>query len=518
MEWNDPFIPSILKRVATHLDRHSLLSCIRVCKFWHIFLEQLIWHEFYLLRDQQEQSAESISPVSQHDQSELQRQRYPSTTLIQRNARHIRSIRYYGEHALLLQLLPGCTRLLYLEVTQYNEAVKQLLRQNLSSLHTFICKADPLLRGTQPVILDKVWHLLKDMPNLRILEMKSAIVSDYEKRMFGAVCQKLTRLSLVDSKLIEPPKSETQDFDSLKTLILDRSYIPKEKQLQLFQLCPALEHLCWKSRTDSLPILNFLSFLNSGRFQCLKSLDISNSSKVTDHDFAKIIALLPCLINLYAAKTSFGCEGTKAVINQRRHQIEVLDFRDCSSITMVEAQAFLTTCAHLTKFVAPSVSAIDMAQQRWICLGLRELDVSIAEVDRLPAPVIPRHQGFYTQLASLTKLKVLRLGDLGSVPAYSISTHRKYMLDLKLDSGLGLLSTLSQLYELDITNMHAVMEFEELRWVLQNWRRLKRVVGSVHPNPAQRELSNEFLRELLPGLRTFASREELNTHLYSGHV
>ncbi|KAF9169620.1 hypothetical protein BGX21_009867 [Mortierella sp. AD011] len=422
-------------------------------------------------------------------------------------------MRYYGELHLLQQLLPGCTQLRYLEVARYGEEVKQLLQQNATSLHTFICKTDPLFQSKrEPVVIDKVWHLLKEIPTLRVLELESVIVSDYEGRMFGTVCQKLTRLSLVDSKLLERPKSE-RDLDSLRTLILDRSYVPNEDQLQLFQLCPVLEHLTWKSRTGSLQILNFLFFLNSGKFQRVTSLDISNSSKTTDHDFAKIISLLPGLINLNAANTLFGYEGTRAMIELKRDQIQELNFLDCPNITSMVAHTFLSSCPRLRKFAASSVSAVDVVRQHWVCLELQELDISIANMEQLPGPPFPRHKGIYDQLAALTKLVVLRLGDLGCASSStSVGTpaprNQQFMLDLKLDSGLGLLSTLNRLRELDVTNMYAVMEFGELQWVVRNWRRLERVIGSVHPNPPQRDLSNEFLRDQLPGLKTFSSRKE----------
>ncbi|KAF9358205.1 hypothetical protein BGX26_002272 [Mortierella sp. AD094] len=506
-QWHNSTITIILPHLGDHLDKSTLLSSITVCRSWHACLEPFIWRNFNLLRDR-------LGPTAANNGVKRCSQRCPSIALIQRNAQHIHRIRYYGELPLLQQLLPGCTQLRYLEVARYSEEVKQLLQQNASTLHTFICKTDPLLRAKQePVVLDKVWHLLKEIPTLRVLKLESVIVSDYEGRMFGTVCQKLNHLSLIDSKLIERPKSETQDFDSLRALILDRSYVPNEDQLQLFQLCPVLEHLTWKSRTGCLQILNFLFFLNSGKFRRVTSLDISNSSKTTDHDFAKIIALLPGLTNLNATKTLFGYEGTRAMIELKKDQIQELNFLGCPNITAMVAHAYLSSCPRLRKFSAPSVSAVDVARRRWVCLEIQELDIRIAGIEQLPAPSFPRHRGIYGQLAALTKLTVLRLGDLGCEPSSPPAgipdpRNRQFMLDLKLDSGLGLLSTLNRLRELDVTNMHAVMEFGELQWVVQNWRRLERVVGSVHPNPPQRDLSNEFLRDQVPGLKTFSSREE----------
>ncbi|KAF9089044.1 hypothetical protein BGX29_012254 [Mortierella sp. GBA35] len=406
----------------------------------------------------------------------------------------------------VVSLLERCTNLKvfvtdikYLEVTRFTDEVKQLLQQNAATLHTLVLKADPLVPGDN-IVIDRIWYLLLDLPALRVVEMNSAIVSDYEGIKFGQVCHKLTRLSLINSKLLERPKSE-KEFLHLKTLVLDRTFIPKEDQPPLFELCPAMENFTWRSRSGKLAIFSFLFFLSTGRGESIAGLDLCGS-KILDNDFASIIRLLPRLVRLNASNTLFGLEGTRVITEMHSHQMQELVVLQCPRFGPVEAQGVLTACSRLRVFSAPAVNAADMALLRWSCLGLEELDVCIAGVRRLPFPIFPRHVGVYSQLAALTRLRVLRIGEVTDME------EGPFLLDWRMYSGMSVLSTLTRLEVFDCERMQPMMEFVDLQWVVRHWRNLKRLVGSVHLNTEQRDLSNEFLASQLPSLEPFLSREE----------
>jgi len=95
---------------------------------------------------------------------------------------------------------------------------------------------------------------------------------------------------------------------------------------------------------------------------------------------------------------------------------------------------------------------------------------------------------------------------------------QEYQLDLKLDSGLGLLSTLTRIRELNCERLRTGMEFGDLQWMVQHWKALERLVGSVncahrscyggHQKENHEGLANTFMREQLPGLKTFRNQEE----------
>ncbi|GJJ70712.1 hypothetical protein EMPS_03062 [Entomortierella parvispora] len=583
------------------LDKQTVLACMRVDRAWKAVFEPLLWHDFNLFRDHlpphligaatvELSSSGGYDYNGQQQQQQLKRprRRSPAVSLMQRNASLVRRLRFYGEISLFQQLLPGCTQLEHLEVTRYTEEVKQLLEQNTATLKSFICRTDPLTRAMQdPVVIDKIWFILREMPALRALELDTVIVSDYEGRAFGKVCTNLTSLKLIDVKLLERPKSETVNFVNLRTLVLDRSYVPNEdpQQLLLFQLCTRMESLVWKSRSGKLPVVSFVNLLNGAldqtrnRTRLLTSLDLSDS-KVLDAEFAFLIKLLPMLIRIKANNTLFGTMTTRALVDQlmaqQQDQLEhcvatptaLLRIRElylmrCPNLTIVDTQTLLTSCAGLRVFSAPAVSALAMDHRRWVCLDLEELDVCVAQMDRLPTNAFPRHRAVYSQLAALSKLRVLRLGEIPSTPDGATGGgrsagvvpgskqanptlgragidfdgdqdmtdpdifHRRgsgaqqeYQLDLKLDSGLGLLSTLTRIRELNCERLRTAMEFGELQWMVQHWKTLERLVGSVnsvhggghgfdgHQKVQHDGMANSFLREQLPALKTFRNQEE----------
>ncbi|KAG0320043.1 hypothetical protein BGZ97_000880 [Linnemannia gamsii] len=459
------------RAVALHfswfLDKNTLLACLRVSRSWFAALEPCLWHSFTLLRDLPsptlpQQPFQGVQ--RQQERTTLHPRRYPTPGSIQRNARHIARLRYFGELPFLKALVPHLNQLRYLEVTRYTEEVKQLLQQNATTLHTLILKGDPLIPG-DTILVDRIWHHLLDCSALRVVELNSAIVSDYEGTKFGKVCHKLTSLSLIDSKFLERPKSD-DEFLHLHTLVLERSYLPTEDQPPLFELCPVLENFTWRSRSGKLSIFKFLIFLNAGRGEALSGLDLSGS-QIVDSDLASIIRLLPGLTRLRACNSLFGPEATRVVVEVRQHQIQELVLLECPGFGPMEAQIVLTACSRLQVFSAPVVNAMHMAE-----------------------------------LAVLTNLRVLRLGEVTDME------EGPFLLDLKVHSGLGLLSTLGRLEVLDCEKLKPVMEFSDLQWVVRTWRSLKTLVGSVHPNFEQRDLSNEFLASQLPGLETYLTQAE----------
>ncbi|KAF9911840.1 Fanconi anemia group D2 protein [Linnemannia zychae] len=489
---------AIALRLSQFLDKATLLSCVRVSRTWFTALEPCLWHSFTLLRDPPNTTAQH--PTQQHQYAKTRRPRcYPTLGSLQRNARYIVRLRYYGELPLLKTLLPHLIQLQYLEATRYSDDVKQLLKQNATTLHTLILKGDALIPG-DTILIDRLWFHLLDFTALHTVKLNSAIVSDYEGLKFGLVCQKLTQLSLVDSKFIERPKSE-ESFHKLKTLVLDRSFIPKGDDPPLFELCPTLEDFTWKSRSGKLSIFKFLVFLNAGRGEALSGLNLSGSH-MPDSDLASVIRLLPGLTRFNASSSMFGLDATRAIIEVRQHQIQELVLLQCPGFGPTVAQEVLRTCSRLRVFSAPAVNAVDMAQLRWGCTGLEELDICIAGTRRLPRSNDPRHQSIYSQLALLTKLRVLRLGEVTDME------EGPFLLDLKVKCGLGVLSTLTRLEVLDCEKLKPVMEFFDLQWVILHWKSLRRLVGSVHPNVEQRDLSNEFLRSQLRGLETYSTQAD----------
>ncbi|KAF9926229.1 Fanconi anemia group D2 protein [Linnemannia zychae] len=402
------FIPSdepldhreIALRFSWFLDRQTLLGCIRVARSWFAALEPCLWHTFTLLRDQ---------PVQGQTKNAFQPRRYPTIGALQRNARHIVCLRIFGELPMLKILAPHLHGLRYLETTRLTDEVKQILQQNAATLHTVVLKGDPLIPG-DIILIDRIWFYLLDFSALRTVEINSAIISDYEGIKFGLICRKLTKLSLIDSKFLERPKSEVE-FPNLKTLVLNRTFIPKEDQAPLFELCSGLENFTWISRTGKLSTFKFMIFLNAGRGETLSGMDLSGA-QIPDSEFASIIRLLPGLIRFRASNSLIGVEATTVITMTLHHQMQELHLLQCPNFGATQAQQVLVACSRLQMFSAPVINALDMLQMHWSCTELKELDICIAGTRRLRGISFPRHGGIYSQLAALSNLKTGRNEDL----------------------------------------------------------------------------------------------------------
>ncbi|KAF9924275.1 hypothetical protein FBU30_005719 [Linnemannia zychae] len=89
----------------------------------------------------------------------------------------------------------------------------------------------------------------------------------------------------------------------------------------------------------------------------------------------------------------------------------------------------------------------------------------------------------YTALARLTALRVLDIGYRAIQLSPFKFQHIKGTLQLKLESGLGLLGALAQLEEFGFEGVDHRMEEAEIEWMAQAWPRLKVMYGLEADNP-----------------------------------
>lgn len=211
-----------------------------------------------------------------------------------------------------------------------------------------------------------------------------------------------------------------------------------------------------------------------------------------------------------------------------------LNISGCQGIRGHHIQTILTTAVHLRNLDAACrgdseatdsrlyVSQILQSNTPWICWSLRRLNVQIsgfarpdllrtAEMD----PVDYRNaleqsrkvqKQVYHQIARLKYLEELCLGDGAIFPEdfadgdellaasgrsetkeviwepymhglkYG-NGHQTTCLELTLDSGLGILGTLTELRVLDITRMKHRLGVDEMEWMEDNWPNLRTIKG-----------------------------------------
>jgi hypothetical protein len=216
-----------------------------------------------------------------------------------------------------------------------------------------------------------------------------------------------------------------------------------------------------------------------------------------------------------------------------------LNISGCQGIRGHHIQTILTTAVHLRNLDAACrgdseatdsrlyVPQILQSNTPWICWSLRRLNVHIAGFARPDFyrtaetdAADHRHaleqsrdvqKQVYRQIASLKYLEELSLGDGALFPEdfadgdellaasggsgtkeliwepymYSLKYGNGYQttcLELTLDSGLGILGTLTELRVLDITRMKHRLGVDEMEWMEDNWPNLRTIKGLFAKN------------------------------------
>ncbi|KAK3823255.1 MAG: hypothetical protein J3Q66DRAFT_331260 [Benniella sp.] len=155
------------------------------------------------------------------------------------------------------------------------------------------------------------------------------------------------------------------------------------------------------------------------------------------------------------------------------------------------AQVVMSSCPMLESLCAPFVDAHVVTEGKpWVCSNLKALVLrlcfsSASSVSHLQPLVFDR-------LSKLTRLQDLCMAggfeDEGPDLQHGV-------VDLRIDYGLGKLSTLRRLYAFTIWQMDQRMGDPEVDWILEHWRSLTIFTGSLNTDPAV----DQALRERLKG-------------------
>jgi hypothetical protein len=150
--------------------------------------------------------------------------------------------------------------------------------------------------------------------------------------------------------------------------------------------------------------------------------------------------------------------------------LQTLDLFTAPGFTSAMAQEVMSSCPSLTTFKGCNIRAIDIIRgQPWVCLKLKVLELRLRTN---PLTLSQSQPLVFEQLSKLTLLQELYV--------YAWKTNG-IMLDLRLECGLGRLSTLRSLRFLDLS--HATMQplqHVEMEWILDHWKNLERVLGRLN--------------------------------------
>ncbi|KAF9344376.1 hypothetical protein BGX34_005741 [Mortierella sp. NVP85] len=261
------------------------------------------------------------------------------------------------------------------------------------------------------------------------------------------ICRKLESLTLDDVIVHCGAIPAGVVFDSLRTLTMtanDIGVLSTQDQLDLTLRCPNLKKLYWtgyRAVNERVhPPFNTDGVLK-GCWPHLRQVNIS--LYIRDKDVASILKGIgderKNLVDLELYGCFLGDQVSKAFHRHFSTLVE-LNLAECRSINSCTIRDVLCYCPRLEILLARSVLARDIvAAGPWVCLQLRQLMINLFGESELDL----QHE-IFGRLATLTLLQRLIM----FIPVDE-TYEENCTLKLQLENGLGQLSSLQQLTQLD---------------------------------------------------------------------
>ncbi|KAG0045491.1 hypothetical protein BGZ83_009312 [Gryganskiella cystojenkinii] len=267
----------------------------------------------------------------------------------------------------------------------------------------------------------------------------------------------------------------------IRSLSLHQSGLRQEFLVNLTRQCPQLEHLS---------LIDGWGFYPSSKFalnlaQCcpqLSRLEFREQAlDLQDEFFVSLCRHFPRLQWIHAGQTGFSQRALESVGIFCR-DIVSLNLDGTRGIHSKTMESILRTCPSLKAVRAQGVvlNGRDLDKDYpWVCVGLETLVIDIeiyvalqtlgSKEKESETTVKNVRTKVYCQLAALSRIQWLGLGGGHRVGGKDSG------VDLTLESGLGLLSTLQCLERLDLRRLVQNLGEEDLAWMVQHWPRLQKV-------------------------------------------
>ncbi|KAF9105215.1 hypothetical protein BGX27_009722 [Mortierella sp. AM989] len=337
-----------------------------------------------------------------------------------------------------------------------------------STLQRYICSLKVLRRlgtvhqpGRNVGLKAKLFTAIASLTKLQELWLERLEVPLNESQAFLETCQRLFSLHLA-TFIWNLPDLGLYEFSGIQQLTFIKNKMTPLQELEFLAQCPDVRFFRWQTTSSLLEELSpqIQNLLNS-RLKYLRTLAIQYAA-LSDADIAAIVTSLPALVNLHAKSSQFGQLATQAIVNSRKG-IQELDICDCESATPEMIHAILSSCQDLETFGGDIYDMKDLARGPWVCKRLFKLHISIMSTSSIAEAKSMDHARMYDQLAQLTELSVLNLGDVRRTTRDSYD-----WIDLKLSSGLDRLKTLHNLEYFIVGSMHQGLGEAEQEWIREN--------------------------------------------------
>jgi len=434
-------LPEVIVQLGYYLEGSDLINAFLVNHTWHSLLEPFLWH---------------TTKLPSEWALERTPDRYPSRESIRRNCHWIRSL-FCPESPLLKELVPACTNLQVLEINIVTQMIILLLYQNAHSLVSLTRQATVHQPTQQSGLQLKLFTAIASLIRLQHLRLERLEVTGEERDAFLETCQRLETLFMT-AFIWNIPDTCPIEFPFIQQLTFIKNKMNPTLELEFVARCPKVRFFRWQP-TRGLPKeqTTYIQTLLHTRLKSLRTLAIPYAA-LKDRDIAVIVQALPSLVNLHARSSQFGALSAMAIAESKAN-IQELDICECEGASSEMVQSILTSCPDLETFGGDVFDMKDLEEGEWRCRRLKKLHLSIMS-SRGHEARPNDHAKMYDQLAALTELTVLNLGDVSRVAGGWYN-----WLELTLSSGLGRLSPLTSLEYLTVGRIHPPLGKAEQAWI-----------------------------------------------------
>ncbi|KAG0243766.1 hypothetical protein BGX31_010235 [Mortierella sp. GBA43] len=331
----------------------------------------------------------------------------------------------------------------------------------------------------KPVSDIGLWDKLLGYQHLKELSLTSIWVAAMNVDVFWQLCARLQRVDFSNLMLESRGSLASMEFPLIKEVHLRRG-----NELVSFDFilrCPELVSCHWIAASKTISQLRpgFVEQYAMMKWPNLHTLDLHFDEGFTEDDLIKIFGGQQRINSLSVHCTPSSITPTSmASLRQRFGYLTTLAVTwpiDCNE-TSPMAQEILSSCPLLEELTAPRIDAAVIAQgQPWVCLWLKTLTLSIKFDPLTNHSIQPL---VFNQLSRLERLRNVYLCTELRGDDHGLTRFQE-AVDMRLDNGLGKLSTLRTLQSLDWGIASQRMGEQEIEWMLQHWRCLERVRGKA---------------------------------------
>ncbi|KAF9100503.1 hypothetical protein BGX27_000364, partial [Mortierella sp. AM989] len=280
------------------------------------------------------------------------------------------------------------------------------------------------------------WEAVSRLRHLTTLRLQ--YVNIVPTDAFWAACRNLEQLHMISTTFVVDNHFcvPEQSFPRMQSLSISNvRFFKHMEELKMIRQCQQLKDLVWRSRCSSQGVQEFIQGLVQGLWPNLESFD--PGFNIPDQSVNQILCGMKRITKLYLTRTKFG----PIVFQTLRHHFNTLvvfDHRGGSGPTSEMLREIMCSCPNLSELRGDYIVANEVVQDNpWVCSSLKFLQVCF----RFEGSKPNIQQMIFVRLSGLTQLEEFQFGGWSAGPTLGFQEG----LDLRLESGMGLLTSLKNI-------------------------------------------------------------------------